>query len=338
MSAETAIWPNGEQNEQNISLLIGKRVQLKVNNSRGTVLSVVKNGGRTRFEVELDEVEHPIVTFKEKFFIEDNCNKYPPYPASSQRDNDNRRRRATADASSSIRHPTQARRDDNSAEIADNSSASNAAHASERQQVSRNNGRKKRKNQVPVAEDVDESDDSDSNSEPEENQEESAGSWADVTNVFDELNKDFKEYDGRETYFKWESAGITYSDSFVKRPVDYFRLMFPIDTVSRILAATNKKIPRELHVTDAEFWRYLGIRMAFVLQPVPFGIKDGAFGRGNIADTLFEKGNYGQKYGMKRKRFLFIDDNLQFVEFTAEEKRQVMHVSASIKQSLLCSF
>ena len=56
---------------------------------------------------------------------------------------------------------------------------------------------------------------------------------------------------------------------------------------------------------------------------VPFGMKDGAFGTGNDEETLFEKGNYGTKYGMSRNRFFFIDEKLKFCMFTDAEKRQV---------------
>ena len=191
------------------------------------------------------------------------------------------------------------------------------------QDLGRNNTSTKRRRSGADEDESSESEDSDSNSDVEDLGAVTSDNWQNIEHVFGKLNPDGPTYRGESTILKWNSAGIEFAPGDVKRPLDYFRFMFPVNITNRVVAATNVGISIDEHITACEFWKYIGIRMAFVLQPIPFGIKVGAFGEGIIEGTLFEKGEYGRKYGMSRDRFLFIDANLKFIQFNADEKRQV---------------
>jgi hypothetical protein len=310
--------------DENLEIYIGKRCQVKANNQRGLVVGVIKNAGRPQIEVELDGEGMSYGTYISKLFIEDEKYKYPPYERTSQRDNSFKRQKQvpttsaiSVEAIQSDRNETEQRNNDPLAlggNIRNRASLINI----------RNNSTVARKRGLdPDEENHSESDESDSNSDDEDLSEISTDGWTNVEKVTEKLNAEGPVYRGGDTIFKWNSAGITFAPGDVKRPIDYFRFMFPMGIVNRVVAATNVTIPVDDHITADDFWKYIGIRMAFVLQPVPFGIKDGAFGEGVIQDTLFERGEYGRKYGMSRNRFMFIDANLKFIQFTEEEKRQV---------------
>jgi len=148
----------------------------------------------------------------------------------------------------------------------------------------------------------------------------SDGSWTTTTNIFDEKGH---KYEGGATYFRWNNVCNVLDADENKEPWAYWRLMFPYSSVPRILRATNENLNVDERIDEHDFWKYIGIRIAFILQPVPFGMKDGAYGTTEDEKTTFECGNYGSKFKMSRNRFFFIDEKLQFCTFTAEEKRQV---------------
>ena len=312
------------ESDENLSSYINKRCQVRQSGERGLVTDVIRGGRSDQLQVELDEEGTTYVTYVSKLYIADENNKYLPYERSSQRDNSFKRHKQVPTTAAIPAVAVQRGR--NEAEASNNdpiSTGTTSGSTASRNSIRRNNTGTKRRRADSDEDNHSESEDSDSNSEVEDLGAVSTDGWTIVENVFGKLNTDSPCYRGEDTILKWNSAGITFTPGDVKLPIDYFRFMFPVNITNRVVAATNVGISIEDHISANDFWKYIGIRMAFVLQPIPFGIKDGAFGQGIIEETLFEKGEYGRKYGMSRNRFMFIDAKLKFIQFTADEKRQV---------------
>lgn len=63
----------------------------------------------------------------------------------------------------------------------------------------------------------------------------------------------------------------------VKEPIDYFRAMFPMPYTKKIVVATNmqfQQISSNYRLTEAIFFKYLGIILAMALSPQHGGMEE----------------------------------------------------------------
>ncbi len=305
---------------ENYEQYVGKRCQIKKSGDRGIITGITNRGSRTLLNVDLDKDDVTSLQSLDSLFVEDNFNKYPQYEPSHQRDNCERTRQPSNASNNSGQVSSARATHHNTTVLPVNSENLGIGNAPRNREVSVPRGNKRKKTVRNDESSEEESSEDTSSDEEVENEASTRAEWTTVENVFEEKGH---KYGGLETSLRWNSVGLTFPDTSVKDPIQYFRLLFPMNTVSRILQATNEGLSEIEQVTDADFWRYIGIRLAFVLHPIPFGMKDGAFGTGFVEETLFEKGNYGAKYNMSRNRFFFIDEKLKFCAFTDIEKQKV---------------
>jgi len=305
---------------ENYQSYINKRCQIKKSGERGMITGISTKGSRTLLNVDLDKNDVTSLQTIDSLYIEDNLYKYPQYEPSNQRDNAERTIRQPTSASSNSGQVISAPVTHSTTVLRTNSENIGTGDARRNRNGNTSRSNKRRHSAIDVESSEEEATDDSNSHETVENEAPSSDEWTTVENVFEEKGH---VYTGSGTRLRWDSVGLVFSDAGVKDPIQYFRLMFPMNSVSRILQATNEGLRDNDKINDGDFWRYIGIRLAFVLSPVPFGMKDGAFGTGTDEETLFEKGNYGAKYGMSRNRFFFIDENLKFCTFTDAEKQQV---------------
>ena len=114
--------------------------------------------------------------------------------------------------------------------------------------------------------------------------------------------------------------------SIDKTPLNYFLLMYPPDVCGRTVAATNAYALTQgvdLLFTTNEYYKFIGIKLAYAIHPIPGGIYKGGFGTINDENGVFLAGNYGARFGMSRNRMKKIHRYLTFITHTAEDKIQV---------------
>lgn len=308
---------------ENLDRFIGKRCEVKKTRERGIITGTTRRGTRTLFNVDLDKEDLLMLHSYDALFIENELHKYPPHEPSNQRDNNESARVRSNTSSNSNQVLSAPETNHDTTVLPVNSLNQGIVHVRRSLDVSTARGTKRKRTATRDESSTDESSGDSSSDTEVEDEAPDPEEWTVVDNVVEEKGH---KYTGLSTTLRWNTVGLTFTDAGVKDPIQYFRLFFPMNTVSRILAATNEGVMEQDKIMDDDFWRYIGIRLAFVLQPVPFGIKEGAFGTGKIEGTLFEKGNYGSKYGMSRNRFFFIDEKLKFCQFTEvsdAEKQQV---------------
>jgi hypothetical protein len=318
------------------ALKIGERVQIKATNEVGSVTAVVVGRSRIEYKIKLDEDGSEVVKTKNNIWYGEKVQfikhshgtsiDRPILSASS-------RVVPINTSSGEVIRGLGAIFGANAPEISDSISIANNHKKA-------NKKRKKTFKALPFAdnEDEDDGDDESSSSSSSEDDDDSSLPLLDGIrwNATNGINDDTGHiYKGEGTFFRWEKLNRELGASLHKSPIHYFYLMYPMDAIPRIVAATNARLAIDKSITKSDFLRYLGIRLAFAIQLFPKGIYMGGFGTRKEANAIYLSGMYGKRFGMSRDRHQEIESKLTFCEFDAHQKQQVLLVKRLQQQSLI---
>lgn len=109
-----------------------------------------------------------------------------------------------------------------------------------------------------------------------------------------------------------------------KHIIDYFYLMWPMDTVQDMIHLTNKGLvaKKKAALTKGEFFKWLGIRLAMAIEPRRGPIT--VYWEHDIHEgSIFTPPDYERRFGMSRHRFQDITSSITF-----SERKKEVHVDS----------
>lgn len=310
--------------EEDIPLKVDDRVQVRGTQLYGTIVEVVIVRNRVSYKVKIDHSDDILTKARDRLWP----TTIMSAPISNQLSNDFPRSGAVASTvAMNVETVSAVNNPDILQEHVYFANSNNSATVKN----SRKNGKRKRKKNAEArstaSSEKDSSSSSDSSIEDDVNEAETTEinglKWKHVEKIDEDTGFRCEDL---PTSFLWQHVNRDLGDGIARTPLNYFSLMFPPESISTICRLTNEKMQANSKwkkLFPNEFLKYLGIRLAYSLQPVPGGIHRGGFGTVDEEDGIFLGGNFGQKFGMSRNRFQEIESNLIFANPTAEEKRAV---------------
>ena len=89
-------------------------------------------------------------------------------------------------------------------------------------------------------------------------------------------------------------------------PMDYFLHFFPLQVVQSMLEQTNKEMANRGYVgnvSKGELFRWMGVQLTMCIQPQRGGIES-YWKSPEDQETVYQGGNFSQRFKMSRKRYL----------------------------------
>ena len=106
-----------------------------------------------------------------------------------------------------------------------------------------------------------------------------------------------------------------------RTPLDYFSLFHPRTSLSKMVSFANLQIAKSIHpepsTTLGEITKFLGIRVAMVIDPVRGGLRD-YWNAGNEEKSVIMSRDFGTRFGMTKHRFEILQENFVLCEPEAE--------------------
>ena len=99
-------------------------------------------------------------------------------------------------------------------------------------------------------------------------------------------------------------------------PMDYFLHFFPLQVVQSMLEQTNKEMANRGYVgnvSKGELFRWMGVQLTMCIQPQRGGIES-YWKSPEDQETVYQGGNFSQRFKMSRKRYLQIRECLRFAD------------------------
>jgi len=259
--------------EEDIPLKVDDRVQVRGTSEYGTIVEVVIVRNRVKYKVKIDHTDEIKEKTRERLWP----TTVMSAPFNNQVSNDYRKVGAVAntvdmnvDSVSAVNNADILSEDDYFA---------NSNNSARLKTSNKNEKRKRRKRTKAIntaSSDKDSSTSSDSSAEDDVNTAEATEIDGVTWNNVDKIDVDtgFRNED-LPTSFIWQHINRDLGDAIARTPLNYFSLMFPPDSVVTICRLTNEKMRANVkwnNLSPSEFLKYLGIRLAFSLQPTPGGI------------------------------------------------------------------
>jgi hypothetical protein len=99
-----------------------------------------------------------------------------------------------------------------------------------------------------------------------------------------------------------------------KKALDYFKLMFPKETLQHMVQATSESLEANAIVktTTGEIFKYIGIRLAMCIDPVRGGYAE--YWATSYENSVKRPRNYGATFKMSKNRFEAMTSNLRLKE------------------------
>lgn len=129
--------------------------------------------------------------------------------------------------------------------------------------------------------------------------------------------------------------------SAVRRPIDYFWLMYPMGTLEETLAQTNAfegMVRQGFTLTAQLYWRWLGIRLMMTLERRKLNIDECWRITKEHEFSLLEPANYGQRFGMSKDNFKAINSSFRFCRIDETTLSEVFYLFIHCKYLLKSIF
>lgn len=138
--------------------------------------------------------------------------------------------------------------------------------------------------------------------------------WTPVDNIDADLNGPKPKLRPRFLFSLVDSDALF--GPTTRKPMHYFRLMFPSDIMASIVLHTNNLIKSKCGdgakgIDSYELYKFLGIRLAMAIDPL-YGTKKEYWATKTSDRTIRQPKDYGKRFGMSRDRFEQIEKCLKF--------------------------
>lgn len=147
--------------------------------------------------------------------------------------------------------------------------------------------------------------------------------WNDCVNI--DTDPATAVYNGN-TSFKWSTILNDLANSTVHTPIQYFKLLFPMQYLNTIINATNNRI-NSLHNGGSEinyykFFRYIGIRLTMAANPCCSNVQE-YFNATEIKNSVQLPQRYEERFNMCYNEFRRIGTVLRLAVYEENDSTVV---------------